>query len=201
MQLAKIITEATLISVIIRFFVNLFVLFILIRLIYFRYTKKEEYVFSFFLVGIIIFLIVSLLETVDLKMGMALGLFAVFGILRFRTINFSSKDMTYFFTVIGISIVNSQAHIPPPVIGAVVINSIILLAAFILEITLKKTILTSYIINFKKPELLLPTARTELLKELSVHTGHNIEKVVIRKFDITKGNAELEVFFKDNTLS
>jgi hypothetical protein len=201
MILTKIVTEGTLLSILIRFFVNLFVLFILIRLIYYRFTKKEEYVFSFFLVGIIIFLIVSLLVTVDIKIGMALGLFAVFGILRFRTINFTTKDMTYFFTVIGISIVNSQANVPPPVIGAIVVNSIIVLTALILEITLKRTALTSYIISFKKPELLLPSARTELLKELSAHTGHNIEKVVIRKFDITKGNAELEVFFRDNNLS
>ena len=201
MPLAKVVTEGTLISIIIRFFVNLFVLFILIRLIYYRFTKKEEYVFSFFLVGIIIFLIVSLLVTVDIKIGMALGLFAVFGILRFRTINFTTKDMTYFFTVIGISIVNSQANVPPPVIGAIVVNSIIVLTALILEITLKKAALISYIISFKKPELLLPSARTELLKELSAHTGHNIEKVKIRKFDITKGNAELEIFFRDTNLS
>lgn len=198
MVLSKVISEGTLLSIIIRFFVNLFVLFILIRLIYYKFTKKEEYVFSFFLVGIIIFLIVSLLVTVDIKIGMALGLFAVFGILRFRTINFTTKDMTYFFTVIGISIVNSQANVPPPVVGAIVVNSIIILTALILEISLKKQTLTSYIITFKKPELLLPSARAELIKELSAHTGLKIENVIIRKFDVTKGSAELEIFFRDH---
>ena len=105
--------DNTLRSILIRFFLNLLVLFILIRLIYYKFTRKEEYLFSFFLMGIIIFLLCSLLQTVDIQLGMALGLFAVFAILRFRTINYTAKDMTYIFTVIGISVINSQANIPP----------------------------------------------------------------------------------------
>jgi hypothetical protein len=181
----------------IRFFFNLIVLFILIRLIYYRYEKKEEYVFSFFMVGIIIFLITSLLGTVDIQLGMALGLFAIFAILRFRTVNYTAKDMTYVFTVIGVSVVNSLANIPPPVVGAVLVNSIIVISALLLEKFLKNKALTPVIILYNKIQLLKPEARAELLQDLSLQTGLRVEKVRIRKIDIAKCNAELEVFFSE----
>jgi len=184
----------------IRFSFNLVVLFILIRLIYYRFAKKEEYVFSFFLMGTIIFLLVSLLTTVNIQLGMALGLFAVFGILRFRTVNYTAKDMTYIFTIIGISVINSQANIPPPVLGALAVNSIIIILAIILELFLKKNALTRVVIRYNKLKLLNPDLRNDLLKDLTEHTGLNIEKVKIRRINIGKGRAELEVFYRDKNI-
>jgi hypothetical protein len=197
MSLDSLAVENSLLSILIRFFTNLIVLFILIRIIYYKYSKKEEYVFSFFLMGIIIFLICSLLETVDIQLGMALGLFAIFAILRFRTVNYTVKDMTYIFTVIGISVINSQANIPPPLIGAIVVNAIIIIAAYILEIFLNKRTHISIVIIYNNLELLKPGLKKDLIKDLSVQTGQNVEKVIIRKMDITKKTAELEVFFMD----
>jgi hypothetical protein len=138
MSLEELLLSNTLQGILIRFSFNLAVLFILIRLIYYRFVKKEEYVFSFFLMGTIIFLLVSLLTTVNIQLGMALGLFAVFGILRFRTVNYTAKDMTYIFTIIGISVINSQANIPPPILGGLIVNTIIIIIAIILELFLKK---------------------------------------------------------------
>ena len=199
MSLSTLVLEHTLVSIMIRFAINLIVIFILVGLIYYRFTKKKEFVFSFSLMGIIIFLLCSLLQTVNIQLGMALGLFAIFAILRFRTINFSAKDMTYIFVVIGVSVINSQANIPPPVFGAIVINSIIIISAFLLELFLRKDAFTPLIIIFNKTELLVPEMRQELLKELSAKTGQQIEKIIIRKIDINKGNVELEGFFRDTS--
>jgi len=200
MSLESLVAGHTLSGVMVRFFTNLLVLFILIRIIYYKYSKKEEYLFSFFMMGIIIFLLVSLLETVEIQLGMALGLFAIFAILRFRTVNYTVKDMTYIFTVIGISVINSQANIPPPLIGAVVVNSIIIIAAYILEIFLNKRTHTSMVIIYNNLELLKPGLKTDLIKDLSLQTGQNVEKVIIRKMDITKKNAELEIYFMDKNV-
>lgn len=197
MSFETIALETNLLTIMIRFFLNLLVLFVLIRLIYYKFTKKEEYVFSFFMMGIVIFLLCSLLQTVDIQLGMALGLFAIFAILRFRTVNYTAKDMTYIFTVIGVSVINSQANIPPPIVGAFVVNSIILITAVLLELFLRKNSLTSITLIYNKPELLNPAFRPELLKELSIKTGQEIEKVRIRKIDIGKGNSELEGFYRD----
>ena len=199
MSLSTLVLEHTLVSIMIRFAINLIVIFILVGLIYYRFTKKKEFVFSFSLMGIIIFLLCSLLQTVNIQLGMALGLFAIFAILRFRTVNFSAKDMTYIFVVIGVSVINSQANIPPPVFGAIVINSIIIISAFLLELFLRKDAFTPVIIIFNKTELLVPEMRQELLKELSAKTGQQIEKIIIRKIDINKGNVELEGFFRDTS--
>jgi len=148
------------------------------------------------MMGIVIFLLCSLLQTVDIQLGMALGLFAIFAILRFRTINYTTKDMTYIFTVIGVSVINSQANIPPPVAGALIVNFIIILAAFLLELFLKKNGLETMLIVYNKPEFLKPGSRKELLKELSTLTGIQIEKVKILKVDINKGNSELEAYYR-----
>ncbi|HOK26699.1 MAG TPA: DUF4956 domain-containing protein [Bacteroidales bacterium] len=196
-MLEKLLSEVTLANILIRFGFNLLVLTILVYFIYYKHSKKEEYLFSFYLIGVVIFLICALLKTVDIQLGLALGLFAVFAILRFRTVNYTVKDMTYIFAVIGVSVINSQANIPPPVIGAVVINSLIIIIAWLLELYTRKRTLTSFIIQYKNLNLLKPEARQDLLRELSVLTGYDIRNVVIKEMNIEKGSAELEVFFRE----
>lgn len=184
-------------NLLIRFFINLIVLFILVRLIYYKYSRKEEYLFSYFLMGVMIFLICAILGTLDLKVGTALGLFAIFAIIRFRTVQYSVKDITYVFIIIGISVINSQANIPPPILGAVVINVSILLITITLEIFLQKKSLNKLRITYNNLDLLKPGRKIELMADLSLHTGQNIEKVLIREINIGRCNAELDVYFKE----
>jgi hypothetical protein len=179
-----------------RFVLNLVVLLILIRLIYYKYSKKEEYVFTYFMMGIVIFLLTSLLGTVDIQIGVALGLFAIFAILRFRTVNFTVKDMTYMFTVIGVSVINSQANVNPPIFGALGVNFIVIAATFILEAFLFKNSHTSHILKYGRTELLHPARRSELIQDLNLLTGYKIEKVTIIEVDAVKNNAEIEVWYK-----
>jgi len=198
-MLEKLLSEVTLANILIRFGFNLLVLTILVYFIYYRNSKKEEYLFSFYLIGVIIFLICALLKTVDIQLGLALGLFAVFAILRFRTVNYTVKDMTYVFAVIGISVINSQANIPPPIIGALVINSMIIIIAWLLELYTRKRVLSSFIIQYRNLNMLKPELRQDLIRELSTLTGYNIMYIVIKEINIDKGSAELEVFFRDQT--
>jgi len=86
----------------IRLVINVATLFIVIKLIYNRYSNKKRNLFAFSLMGIMIFMICILLKNVELQMGMVLGLFAIFSIIRYRTRNITIKDMAYLFTVIGI---------------------------------------------------------------------------------------------------
>ncbi|HPI68460.1 MAG TPA: DUF4956 domain-containing protein [Bacteroidales bacterium] len=199
MSITALAVEDSLLSVFVRFGINLAVIFILIRMIYYRFSQKEENMFSFFMMGIVIFLLVSLLERVEVQIGIALGLFALFAIIRFRTVNMSAKDMTYFFTTIGISIINSQADLQPPVLGALLVNSVILTTALILEIFVQDKTLNSFTLTFNNHELLKPELRKDLLNDLSLKTGHKIEKVKIEKMNIDKGSAELTVWFKEKT--
>lgn len=187
-------------NLLIRFFINLGVLFILVGVIYYKFSRKEEYLFSFILMGVMIFLICSILGSLELQMGMVLGLFAIFSILRFRTVSYSVKDITYVFIIIGISVTNSQANIPPPILGAAIINISIILITYFLELFLQKKSLTKLNLIYNKLEMLKPGLNKDLLKDLSRQTGQNIEKVIIRKVDIGRGNAEIEVYFKDSRI-
>ena len=200
MNVDTLLLDNSLWNLLIRFFINLGVLFILVGVIYYKFSKKEEYLFSFILMGVMIFLICSILGSVELQMGMALGMFAIFAILRFRTISYSVKDITYVFIIIGISVTNSQANIPPPVFGAVIVNFSIILITYLLELFLQKKSSSSLIIIYNKPELLKPGFNNDLLKDLSRQTGQKIEKVKIQKVNIRRGNARLEVYFKDKVI-
>jgi hypothetical protein len=187
-------------TALIRFFVNLVVLFIVIRLIYYNFTKKEEDLFTYFLMGIMIFMVCVLLQAVEVKIGMALGLFAVFSILRFRTSNFNSKSMAYFFTVIGISAINALVSFKYPVRGTLLTNSIIIITILILEFYLKDKTLTNHQLVYDKLELLSPDKKEELLKDISDKTGKKIVRIEIKKIDLIKRTSELNIFYRDTKL-
>jgi uncharacterized membrane protein len=195
-------TQDPLWGILIRFAVTLFVLFIVIRLIYYRFSKKDGNAFSFFLMGIMIFLVCILLKTVEIQLGVALGLFAIFAILRFRSRNLALRDMTYFFTILGISVINALANFPYPVRGPILINGIIILSLLILEYSFhKKKTLSSCPLLYDRLELLNPERKKELLSDLSARSGIKIEKASICRIDLTKGQAELEVFYKNTKKS
>jgi hypothetical protein len=126
------------IEALIRLAINIAVLFIIIKLLYNRYSNKKGNLFAFFLMGTMIFLLCIVLKDVELQMGMALGLFAIFSIIRYRTRNMVIKDMAYLFTVIGISALNALLDYPNPVRGTILVNLIVILTIFLLEISFKK---------------------------------------------------------------
>jgi len=183
-------------SVLLHLLVTLLVLFIVIRLIYYRYTRNERRVFSFFQMGVMIFLVCILLKSVEIQLGIALGLFAIFAILRFRSRNLSMRDMTYFFTVIGISVINAMATFYNPVRGMIVINLVIILSTFILEIFFNKRAYDTATLIYDRLELLAPEKTQELLSDISSRSSKKVEKVEIKKIDLIKRNAELEISFR-----
>lgn len=183
-------------SVLIRLLVTLLVLFIVIRVVYYRYSRNERRVFSFFQMGIMIFLVCILLKTVEVQLGIALGLFAIFAILRFRSRNLSMRDMTYFFTVIGVSVINAMATFYNPVRGMIVINSVVVLSTFTLEVFFNKRVFTSATLIYDRLDLLAPDKFQELLSDISSRSSKKVEKVEIKKIDLIKKNAELEISFR-----
>ena len=162
--------------------------------------------------GTIIFMLCILLKDVELQMGMALGLFAVFSIIRYRTRNMAIKDMSYLFTVIGISAINALLDYPNPVRGTILVNLTVVITLFLLEISFKKkdkksrkkehktdntdTALIRHQVRYDNLALLNPDKLNDLIKDISTRTGINIEKIKIRKIDLINGNAELDVFYR-----
>jgi len=150
--------------------------------------------------GIVIFFIGAMLKTVFesfSQVGMAIGLFAIFTILRLRTSNFNIKDMAYVFTVIAISAINSFKWSGFPGLGVLIFNLIIVLSAYILEEFLTKTKFGTHTIIYEKLELLKPDHNQKLLKDISERTGKNIRRIKIRKIDFKDEEALLDIYYKE----
>ncbi|MBG0859279.1 MAG: DUF4956 domain-containing protein [Bacteroidales bacterium] len=183
---------------ILRFVINTIFLIILIRGIYFKYTKKEKFAFTFFLMGIMVFFLTSMLNTnVLMQFSFGFGLFAIFAILRFRTRNFSLKDMSYIFTVIGVSLINSLKLVGFPVLGVIIFNIIIILSVIILEKFSTKYNTTTHTIVYENIELLTNGKKQKLLKDVSDLTGKEILRVKIRRIDFKEKIALLDIYYKD----
>lgn len=181
----------------IRFIITVVFLFILIRLIYFRYSKKEKFVFTFFLMGIVVFFLAAAMDSAFVQMGMGFGLFAIFAILRFRTRNFSLKDMSYIFAVIGVSVITSLKLGKIPGVAVVIFDSIICLTALILEKFSIKYNSTTHCIVYENLELLKSGKKQKLLKDVSELTGRDIIRVRIRKIDFKEKFALLDIYYRD----
>jgi hypothetical protein len=140
-----------------------------------------------------------MLGTVFLDMTFAFGLFAVFSILRFRTMNFSVKDMAYTFTTIGISLINSLRVLKFPLSGILIINIIIIVSAYILEEFLIKYRSERQSIIYDRLDLLKPEKKEKFLKDVSVRTGREVLKVKIRRINFKRKRALLDIYYKDKT--
>jgi hypothetical protein len=182
-----------------RFVLNLVFLFLLLRMVYYRFSKKANYLFGYFLMGIVIFFIGAMLKIVAMEFQMAVGLFAIFTILNLRTISFDVKNMAYLFAVIAISAMNSlDLRGRFPFLGIIIFNIIIIASAFILEYLLdKKDKYKSYTIMYDNLEMLKPQNKKEFTRNVAEITGHNIKKIKIIKVNYKDMVAVLQIFYDD----
>jgi hypothetical protein len=177
-----------LLEIFLRLAINIAVLFIIIYLIFFRYAKKKDQVFPFFLMGVMIFLICILLKKTEMNMGMALGLFAIFSIVRFRTENLVTKNMAYLFTVIGVSVINAMFDFPHPVRGTILVNLIIIVTVFLLEIAFSKFSADTS----TKEEI---KAEKKAKKEAEKEAEKNTEKNAAKKAEKEKSTGKHRVIY------
>ena len=182
--------------VMIRFGITLIYLFILLRVIYFRYSKNDSSLFIFFSMGIMIFFLGTMMHVVYFEIGMAFGLFAIFHILRFRTRTFPVKDMAYMFTTIGLSLINSLKLLKFPLLGLLIFNTLIIISAYLLEIFLFKYKVESYYLIYDNLELLKSDKKQKILNDLSIITGKNIFRFKILSMNCRSKVARLEIFYK-----
>ncbi len=183
-----------------RFLIDFVSVFILIRCVYFPIYKRQELFFTFFIFNIIIFLICFLLNKVDLSMGAAFGLFAVFSMLRYRTENISLKDMTYLFLLIGMGLMAAVTKIKGAseeyeYLFISVVNLFLIVFVYLLEskVFFKKE--SSKTILYEKIELIKNEKQDELLADLKMRTGLNIHRIYIQDIDFLKDAATIKIYY------
>jgi hypothetical protein len=184
-------------ELVMRFTLNTLVILVLVRWLYYSVTKRKDYLFTYILISCVIFLLCFLLESVKLQIGFALGLFAIFGIIRYRTNAIPIKEMTYLFLVIGVSVINALTDSMASLADLLFTNIIIILVTYGLEKMWLLKHESSKIIIYEKIDLIKPEKYEELLNDLRERTGiKQIHRVETGKIDFLKDTCTLTIFYE-----
>ena len=174
---------------------NFLVVGYIVRYLYYTTTKNKDYLFTYILISVTVFFLCFLLENVKLELGFALGLFAIFGIIRYRTDPIPIKEMTYLFIVIGISVMNALANKKISYSELLFTNMMFILITYSLEKIWLLKHETRKTITFEKIELIVPEKREELVADLKLRTGLNITRVEIRNIDFLRDTATIRIYY------
>ncbi|MBL6593763.1 MAG: DUF4956 domain-containing protein [Flavobacteriales bacterium] len=178
-----------------KFGINFIFLIIIVRLIYYRVKDDKDYVFTYIMFNILTFFICFLLRKVPMEMGFALGLFAVFGILRYRTEAIPIRQMTYLFIVIGISMINALSNKSVSIFEVLFSNGLITLITYLIDRLWFQTIEEKKNIVYEKIELIKPENKQELIKDLKERTGLPIHEVKVDKIDFLRDTAAVTIYY------
>ncbi|GAP67625.1 hypothetical protein BA6E_10168 [Bacteroidales bacterium 6E] len=181
----------------IRFLVNFLITGGIIRFLYYPRSRRRDYFFTFLLTSTTIFMLLFLLDSVQIQVGFALGLFAIFGILRYRTDTLPIREMTYLFMIIGISVINAL-YKNASWLDLAVINLIFIAVTWIMESSNILRHVSSKKIIYEKIDLIRPENKAALLADLKNRTGLNITKVEVGTIDFLKDTALLNVYYNSN---
>ncbi len=182
-------------KLIFKFGINFIFLIIIVRLIYYRVKDDKDYVFTYIMFNILTFFICFLLRKVPMEMGFALGLFAVFGILRYRTEAIPIRQMTYLFIVIGISMINALSNKSVSIFEVLFTNGIIALITYLIDRLWFQTIEERKNIVYEKIELIKPENKHELINDLKERTGLPVHEVKVDKIDFLKDTAAITIYY------
>jgi hypothetical protein len=188
----------------IRLLIDLVSTYVLMQFIYFRFYKNKDLLFTYFVFNIVIFTISFLLNRVEISMGAAFGLFAVFSMLRYKTEEISIKDMTYLFLTIAIGIVSAVTRLKGvedvyeylfliAIITAMILVALMLESNWFMKQELYKTI------YYEKIELIHPSKYDEFLEDLRSRTGIDIHRAEVQKIDFLRDTAQVKIYFYDLT--
>ena len=181
-------------QLLIRFIFNAVVTGAIVGFLYYPKCRRRDYSFTFMLISISIFMMIFLLGSVKVKIGFALGLFAIFGIIRYRTESMPVREMTYLFVIIGIAVVNALVNKKVSLAELVVTNGAIICVVYFLEKYLIKSE-SSLDIIYEKIENIRLDRRDELKADLETRTGLKIKKFSFMRVDFLKDTAMIRIYF------
>lgn len=175
--------------------IDIIAIIALVGFIYYPKYKNKDFIFTFVLFNIINFMICYLLGAAKIKIGFAFGLFAIFSIIRYRTIMVSIKDMGYFFVCVALGMLNSLASVTDGFVLLMVCNAVVLLLTFFLERLNFINNESSKDIVYDNVQLIRPDQREELLADLKQRTGLDIHKVDIISINYLKDTVLLKAYY------
>jgi len=189
---------SSLTALLLGFSANLISSLVVVRMIYHLASKRRDYVFTFMLVSTSVFFLCTLLNGVDIEMGFALGLFAIFSIIRYRTDAIPIREMSYLFIVITLAVINALAPQATDWGIIAVANVGIWGLAFVLERLWFVKHLATKIVVYDRVDLIHAGRRDELKQDLEERTGVDIHSLEIGKLDLLRDTAIIRVHFYED---
>ncbi len=186
-----------LLNLLLRFAFNLLVSWVIVKLLYYRKSGRKEYCLTFLAFSTAMFLLIFLLESVKLQIGLTLGLFAIFGVIRYRTETVPVREMTYLFVIITVAVINGLA-LNISYAELLIANLLIFGLIAVLESRLgnrRRKELTCKIVLYDRIENIVPARRDELVSDLEKRIGVKVEKLEIGHVDLLKDAAFIKVYY------
>lgn len=178
------------------FFFNLLVSFLIIQFFYYPKSRRMDYYFTFMMFSSAMCLLLFLMNNLSLEIGFTLGLFAIFGMIRYRTETVPVREMTYLFIIIAVSVINGIGA-DVPFLELVAANVLIILLIWLLEsrgVFVRRT--SVKLIIYDRVDLILPERRDELVEDLRKRTGLDIRDIEIGQVDFLKDTAWIKVTYE-----
>lgn len=183
-----------------RFSFNTLMVWLMIHCLYYPKSKRRDYYFTFMLISISIFFMIFLLGGVKLKVGFALGLFAIFGIIRYRTESMPVREMTYLFCIIAMSVINALAT-TISYAELVMTNLMFLLATWFFESYILLKHVSTKLIRYDRIALIRPDKYAEMVADLEERTGLSIKKAEVGAIDFLRDMAIVKIYYySDHTV-
>ncbi len=189
-----------LIEMLARFSVTMLFTFIIIGCLYYPRSKRKDWCFCFTMITVTVFLLIFLLGQEKLQIGLALGLFAIFGIVRYRTEAIAIREMSYLFMIIGIAVINGLAT-SVSYVELIVTNLIFVIAAGLMEFSSLKDKVNVKLVTYEKINLVTPDKHDEMMADLKARTGLDITKFEVGHIDFLKDIALVKVYYRTSDKS
>lgn len=182
------------------FALNLAIVFVIVRFIYYPQQHDKNYVFTFFALNTVVYLVVGLLQTSAISVGAGFGLFAIFSILRYRTDTIPIREMTYLFVLIALPVVNSILISQQAFGQLAAANLGVIGVLFVLEQGWGFSYEARKAITYERIDLIRPENWGALLDDLQARTGLPISRVEVGKLNFLRDSAELLIYYNPHHL-
>lgn len=184
-----------LVDMLLRFALNSAVVLLIIKCFYYPRSQRRDYFFAFFLLSVSIFMLLHLMDGSKIKIGAALGLFAIFGIIRYRTESVPIREMTYLFFVVAISVINGIA-VKLSLVELLTANLLFIATVAAAESNkFVKRVGCKYV-KYDNIKLITPEKRGELIADLSQRTGLKVLRVEVGSIDFMTDTALIKMYYK-----
>lgn len=185
-------------ELLIRFLLNTVVIALIVRVFYYPKSRRRDYFFTFILIAISVFLLIFLMGGVKLKIGFALGLFAIFGIIRYRTESVPIREMTYLFLIIAVSAINGLAT-SISYVELLATNLLFIISIWALESNRWVKHVASKLVLYDNIQLITPENEEALIEDLKKRTGLDVLRVEVGAIDFSKDTAMVKIYYEPLT--